>query len=226
MKTLSIPALLGFVATLFLASATAEAQVREESKEMSLGRQSALVLSLPDTDEKFANKVWQDYMSEFYDTKVKSNRKTGEWLGDDADIVALGKGQSVDIYTTFVTQKEDVEVTLWVDLGSEFLSSRNYPERYTDAEKLLIRYSLEVAKAKVQVELENEEKELTRLENEVRKLQSANERYHKEIEKAKEAIRKAEEEIVKNEKEQEETKGLLEIQKKTVETVKKKLNDL
>lgn len=226
MKKMFKPALCTFFIAFLMTSPAANAQVKETSKEMSLGRQSALVLSLPETDEKFANKVWQDYMSEFYDTKVKSNRKTGEWMGDDADIVALGKGQTVDIYTTFVAQKSDVEVTLWVDLGSEFLSSRNYPERYTDAEKLLIRYSLEVAKAKVQVELETEEKELSRLENEIRKLQNSNDRYHKEIEKAKEAIRKAEEEIVKNEKEQETTKALIEDQKKTLELVKKKLNDL
>ncbi|MCB0607522.1 MAG: hypothetical protein H6562_00795 [Lewinellaceae bacterium] len=225
MKKIILTTLAGVAASLLTLSPS-NAQVREEARDMSLGRQTALVLELPNTDEKFANKIWQDYMNDFYDSKVKWNRKTGEWLADDAEITALGKGQSVDLYTVFKESKNAVEIALWVDLGSEFLSSRNYPERYTDAEKMLIRYSLEVAKASVKVDLDNQEKELSRLENEMRKLQNANDRYHKEIEKARDAIRKAEEEIAKNEKDQEATQDLIELQKKTVEDVKKKLNNL
>ena len=193
---------------------------------MSEGSNNALTLTLPRISVKDAEKVWQQYMDDFYDSKAKWNRKTKEWVIEDADIVALGRGKTIDMFTTFDESGDGVKVNLWVDLDGDFLTSREYPDRYTDAEKLMMRYALEVAKASVQEELDHEERELKKLETDMRKLKNANDRYHRDIERAKEAIKKAEEDIVKNVRDQEDMLKKLELQQELIDQIRKKLNEL
>lgn len=204
----------------------ASAQLYEKAVPMSEGNNNALTLRLPEISVKDAEKVWQQYMDDYYDSKAKWNRKTKEWIIDDADIVALGRGKNVDLFTTFEKSGEGVSVNLWIDLDGEFLTSRSYPDRYTDAEKLMMRYALEVAKASVQKDIDDEEKQLGRMETDLRKLKNANDRYHKDIERAEEAIKKAEDNIVKNVREQEDMVKKIEMQKELLDQIRKKLSDL
>ncbi|MCB0629453.1 MAG: hypothetical protein R2824_18960 [Saprospiraceae bacterium] len=204
----------------------ASAQLYEKAVPMSEGNNNALTLRLPNISVKDAEKVWQQYMDDFYDSKAKWNRKTKEWVIDDADIVSLGRGKTVDLFTTFEKSGEGVSVNLWIDIDGEFLNSRTYPDRFTDAEKMMMRYALEVAKASVQQEMDDQEKELDRMETDLRKLKSANDRYHRDIEKAQEAIKKAEEDIVKNVRDQEDMVNKIQMQKELIDQIRKKLNDL
>lgn len=218
-----------FMLSFFLLFVTVQflnAQLYEKAVPMSEGNNNALTLTLPRISVKDAEKVWQQYMDDYYDSKAKWNRKTKEWIIEDADIVALGRGKTIDMFTTFDEAGDGVKVNLWVDLDGEFLTSREYPDRYTDAEKLMMRYALEVAKASVQEELDNEEKELKKLETDMRKLKNANDRYHRDIERAKEAIKQAEEDIVKNVRDQEDMLKKIELQKEMIDQIRKKLNDL
>ncbi len=202
------------------------AQISEQTKTMSLGTRNALVLDLPNTDEKTVGKLWQEYTKDFYDSKSKWNRKTDEWVTENADIVALGMGSSVDLYATTEKAGDHVSFTLWTDLGNSFLNATDNPERFREAEKFLMRFALEVAKEGVKEELKMEEKSLKDLESDLKKLQNEKERYEKDIERAKEAIRKAEENIEQNAKEQEEMAQKIKLQGKQVESVREKLNDL
>ncbi len=211
--------LLGFTTTL-------NAQISEQVKTMSLGTRNAMVLDLPNTDEKTVGKLWQDYTKDFYDSKTKWNRKTDEWVTEGADIVALGMGSSIDLYATTEREGDNVSFTLWTDLGNSFLNAQDNPERFREAEKFLMRFALEVAKEGVKEELKEEEKTLKDLESDLRKLQNEKERYEKDIERAKEAIRKAEEDIAQNAKDQEDMAKKIEIQEEQIEAVRKKLNDL
>lgn len=204
----------------------AVAQLYEKAVPMSEGNNNAITLRLPNISVKDAEKVWQQYMDDYYDSKAKWNRKTKEWVIDDADIVALGRGKDVDLFTTFEKSGEGVSVNVWIDLDGEFLTSRSFPDRYTDAEKMMMRYALEVAKASVQQEIDDEEKHLNRMETDLRKLKNANDRYHKDIERAEEAIKKAEDNIVKNVREQEDMVKKIEMQKELLDEIRKKLNDL
>lgn len=218
-----------FILSVFLVFVTAQflsAQLYEKAVPMSEGSNNALTLTLPRISVKDAEKVWQQYMDDFYDSKAKWNRKTKEWVIEDADIVALGRGKTIDMFTTFDESGDGVKVNLWVDLDGDFLTSREYPDRYTDAEKLMMRYALEVAKASVQEELDHEERELKKLETDMRKLKNANDRYHRDIERAKEAIKKAEEDIVKNVRDQEDMLKKLELQQELIDQIRKKLNEL
>lgn len=202
------------------------AQISEQTRSMSLGTNNALVLEIPKSQEKFVNKLWKKYVENFYDSKTKWNRKTDEWLSDNASIVGLGGANTVDIYGVAVQQGENVSMTMWVDLGGAFLSSSSHPDRYTEAEKILMRFGLEVTRESIKLELKEEEKKQKKLANKMKKLKKANEKYHRNIEKAKEAIAKAEAGIVQNVKDQENATKEIELQRVAVDNVRKKLNDL
>ncbi len=203
-------------------------QIAEQTRNMSLGTHNALVLELPENDQKLVGKVWAGYMKSFYDTKSKHNRKTGEWVAEEADIVSLGKGDDVDLFTTIEQRGKNVELTLWVHLQEEdtYVASDRHPDRSVEAEKLLMRFGLEVARETIKIELKSEEKKLSHMGTSMKKLKNAQDRYRKDIEKAQAAIRKAEENILKNEGEQEDMMKQMEVQREVIEMVQKKLRDL
>ena len=203
-----------------------KARITEQVRTMSMGSESALVLSIADADEKLVEEVWKNYIKDFYRGKTKKMRREGEWFTDDASITAIGGSNTVDLYAVIDQAGKDVDFLLWCDLGGAFLSSDSHPERYREAEALLQKFNLEVTKAKIQQELDEEEKELKKLENELKKLENDNERAHKEIEKAREAIAKAEKEIEQNLKDQEASAQKIEGQKEVIEAVRKKLNKI
>lgn len=206
----------------------ATAQIEEQSKSMSLGTHSALVLELPQNDQKLVGKVWEGYMKSFYDTKSKYNRKTGEWVAEQADIVSLGRGDDIDLFTTIEQRGKNVELALWVHLQEEdtYLSADRHPDRVVEAEKLLMRFGLEVARESIKLELKEEEKKLNQMSNHLKKLKNANDRYRKDIEKAQAAIRKAEENITQNKGEQEDMLKQMDVQREVIDLVQKKIRDL
>jgi DNA repair exonuclease SbcCD ATPase subunit len=202
------------------------AQIREQKVKMSMGEQNALTLEIPGVTDKLVGEVWKDYLKKEYRSKPKWNRKTNEWFSDDADIESLGLGNTIDIYCTVEEKGEDVRLNVWFDLGGAYLNSKDHKDRYTEAEKMLMGFGLEVAKEKTRIELENEMNELKELEKELAKLKTANERYHKEIKRAEEVIKKAKEDIVNNEQEQKNMEGQIKEQEKVVKGVEKRLSDL
>lgn len=202
-------------------------QITEKKVKMSLGKENALILDIPDVDRKFVGRLWQDYMKDFYNSKPKYNRKENEYFSDDADIVAVGLGNSIDVYTSTEKNKnKGTTVTMWIDLGGAFLNSREHSERYTEAEKILMRFALEVARETTRMEIEEEEKALKKLESELRKLKVANDRYHKEIARAEEIIKRAKENIVQNELDQQAVTSEIENQQKVVEGIRVRLEEL
>jgi len=213
------------VVALLSFSMSLNAQVREQTRNMSQGTESALVIKIPNTDEKLVAEVWQNYIKDAYKGKTKWNRKEKEWLTDNVGITAIGGNNTVDLYTAISKSGQDVELALWCDLGGAFLSSNAHRDRYEEAEKMLMRFSMEVAKAGVQAELDEQEKGLKKLEGELKKLKNENDRYLKDIEKAEAAIRKAKDGIVKNEKDQELVVNSIQNQHKLVDETKKRLKE-
>ncbi|MCO6490407.1 MAG: hypothetical protein J5I98_18475, partial [Phaeodactylibacter sp.] len=203
-----------------------QAQVSEQTRKMSQGANNALILEIPNADAKLVAEVWKNYMKDFYNAKPKWDRKAKEWFADNTDITAIGRGNTVDIYASAEDKNNGTDFSLWIDLGGAYLSSREHPERYSEAEKLLLRFALEVAREKTRQELEGETDEMKKLQREMGRLKSLNERYHKEIERAEEAIKKAQQDIVDNEKLQEDMLLQIAEQEKVIEGVQKRLNDL
>lgn len=202
------------------------AQVHEETKKMSLGARNALVITIPNVSKKLAASVWKSYTKDFYDSKTKWDRKKDEWVTANADIVALGMGNKVNLYAITEAEKDDVVFSLWIDTGNAFINEADHPERYREAEKLVMRYALELAQAKIKLDMKDEDKKIDKMRSNLKKLVSSQARYEREIEKAKSTIKKAEENIVKNKKEQEDAEKAIEAQEKLIEAIRKKLNDL
>lgn len=203
-----------------------QAQIYEQIKSMSKGANNALVLEIPAADAKLVSDVWKEYMKDFYSTKPKWDRKAKEWFCDDAGITAVGRGNTVDIYATIEEKGNEALVNVWFDLGGAYLSSREHPEQYVEADKILMRFALEVAQEKTGRELSGEMDEMKKMQREMARLKSLNERYLKDIERAEEAIKQAQANILENEKLQEEMLQQIAEQEKAIETVQKRLNGL
>ena len=199
------------------------AQIKEEKKSMSQGTQNALLLNLPNTNEKLAEKVWKTYSEQFGGVTKKVR---DEWFTDNAVLPAIGGDNTVDLYARFSGSSADATISLWIDLGGAYVSSEEFSAKFQEAEKLMLNYSLEVARQVIQMELAEEDKELKRLETLQKKLERDNEQYHQDIENAKQKIARAESNIEGNLKEQEGTRQKIESQRKIIQTVQKKLNDL
>lgn len=210
----------------FLLTLTLGAQIEEQIYKMSQGSNNALALEIPAVSDKMVSDLWKDYLKDFYDAKPKWDRKAKEWFSDDAEIAALGLGNTVDIYATVEEEKDNVVLRMWVNLGGAYLNSREHPERYTEAEKILMRFGLEVAREKTKEELEAEKDKLKDLQRELSRLESDNKKYHKEIERAQEAIKKAEKDIEENEEAQKQQEEVIKLQEKAIKEVEKRLNDL
>ncbi len=201
------------------------AQISEESRSMSLGVRNALVLDIPDTEVNFVEKLWKKYVKT-YGGKTKKVRSSNEIFTDNADVVALGGANSVDLYARVEEEGSGSSLAMWVDLGGAFLTSDTHSDRYIEGEKFLMRFALFVAKENTRIELEEEKTQLKKLESSLKRLVRENERYHREIEQAKEAIRRAEANIETNLLEQEQSNQQIETQLGVVEDVKRRLEEL
>ena len=228
MKNLMIVLVLSFV---FIQTLSAQltpkggSMVMEKNESMSLGNNTALTVQLSGIDDKLAGKIWEKFIDDYYNGKTEWQRKQKEWFTDNINIPAIGGATPVDLHAR-TEGKTDVKFMVWINMGNDFLSSNAYPEQYTEAEKIMNAFLVEVQKEKTRLELEGQEKELKKLEKELEKLIAAKDRAEKEIVKAQETIEKATAEIEQNGKDQELTKQKIETQKQTVDAVKDKLSKI
>lgn len=210
---------------LFILPSFAFGQIIEEDKSMSLGIKNALILELPGTSEKIVDKLWKKYSKDF-EGKTKKDRRSDEWFTDDGSIVGIGGANTLDVYARIGSIGDAVSLTTWFDLGGSFLSSYEHPDEYDEAQKILLRFALEVAIESTKIELQEEEKKMKDLDNKLKRLQRDKENYEKEIVMAKERIEKAEANIIANEKDQGSTTEAIDTQKGVIEQVQEKLRQL
>ncbi len=201
------------------------AQVTESEKLMSQGNHNALTLDLPKVTVKYAEGIWKDFMKP-NKGKLARDKKTDEWLADNATIVSIGGANTVDVYAKFTQVGENTQMTAWFDLGGGYVSSKDYREKYVEAEKLLLTYALQVAKNQTNDQLEAEQKNAKRMEKDLKGLEKDNEGLHKDIENWKAKIAKAEQDIQTNLKAQEVAKLKIAEQRKLIDEISKKLETL
>jgi hypothetical protein len=206
-------------------SPEAATMVKETERTMSQGSKNSLSLDLYKTPAKFAEKIWKDYTKQFKGD-TKKDKKSEEWFTDNAQIAAIGGANTIDMYVKFSESGDNTNVTMWIDLGGSFVNSKDFDEKYKEAEKLLMNYSLAVQREQTRNQLEDQQKELSKLERQLRNLEKDNTSLHKDIEDYKKRITKAEADIQTNLKQQEDAKAKIEAQKKAVDEVQKKLNSL
>ena len=177
------------------------AQVSEEEKAMSQGIHNAVVVNIPTTTTKIAEKVWKSYAKQFKG-KTKKNKKAEEWKTTAGKIAGIGGAEPLTVYTQIQSNNEDVELSLWIPMPESYLSSTDYPEAYQEAEKILNEYALEVRIETVKQELNGAEKTLGKSEKDLKKLKKDNEGYHKDIKNAEKEIENSEKGLVQNAEDQ------------------------
>lgn len=200
-------------------------QITESERLMSLGTRPCFVLDIPKTKEGVVEDAWKDYVKEKFDTKLKYEKKFKEYVGKEAKSTAI----SSDLFTLFSSIEErgdDIALVLWVDMGSGFLNKKDNPDRANDAIGVLRDFYYTLRRLEVGKQLKDQEEVQKDIENKLRKLVKEKEGLEKDIENYKAKIAKAEKDIVDNKKEQETTTKNIEDQKKVVEEVRTKYNNI
>lgn len=218
--------ILSFSVALLLFSASLFAQTSVERKTMSEGIYEATVIQIPGLDKKVVGDLWETFLKDFYGVRTKYNRKTKEYFSDDADIAAVGLGNTVDIYASVEDKGDGSELSVWYDLGGAYMSVREHSERHLEAEKILLRFGLEAAKEQVRLEIKAQEKDLDGLQGDLKKLENDKDRLEREIEKAQEAIARAEKGLEENAQQQENKNAEIKAQEELIDTTKRKLKNL
>jgi hypothetical protein len=214
--------------TIFFAQTTIKGEsslVNEGERVMSQGNKNSLAVNLTKTNVKFAEKMWKEYTKPFKGD-YKKDKKNDEYFTDNANISAIGGGNTVDLFMKFVETGENTTATLWIDLGGAFVNSKDFKDKYAEAEKLMAEYALKVAREQTQIQLKEQQDAQKDMEKQQKKLEDKNKSLLQDIEDWKKKIAKAEQDVIANQKGQDDTKAKIETQKKVVDEVQKKLNAL
>lgn len=196
-----------------------KAQVADHERSMSQGSQTAYTINILDTNEKFVSSIWKKYLKSFKG-KSKKNRGTEEIFTEGAKISSLGRGERVNLYTIFEQTGDDVSLSMWVDLGGEFLSPQHDANRVEGAKNFLEDFASEVDREIIRLQIKEEEEKLEKLEVNLKRLKKDKAKYEREIESAEEKIQKNKEKIEDNEVAQEEMLQNIKEQTKVLSSVK------
>ncbi|HJW31302.1 MAG TPA: hypothetical protein VJ508_18870 [Saprospiraceae bacterium] len=211
------------VSCFMLAALTIRAQVAEETRVMSAGSQPALTIMLPGADTKFTDAEWKDYMKPY--GKVSRVKQAKENMVEGAQILDIGGVNRLNVYSLSESSGDGTKLLMWIDMGGGFVNSTTFPKEYAEAVKFLQTFGHQVKVDQISIDLENQQKQLTKDQNALAKLQRENDNLHKVIEDAQKRIAEAESDIAKNLKDQEAAQKEIDAQKTTVDTVQKKLDD-
>ena len=211
--------------TMMAMKASTLSLVREGERSMSQGSKNALTIDLPKTTPKEAEKLWKDYAKQFKGD-TKKDKKTDEWFTDNAMIAAIGGANTIDMYTKFEETGGNTTMGMWIDLGGAYVGSKEFSDKYKEAENIMKNFALTVAREQTKKQLSDQSDELKTMERKQRNLEKDNIGLHEDIDKYKQKIAKAESDIQVNLKNQEESKKKIESQRKLVDEIQKKLNNL
>lgn len=205
-------------------SFVAAQSINEEIKSMSLGKQVGFQIDIDGADEDITEDVWKDFIKDY--GKSKRNKKAREYYAVGAKVPLINGANEVDLYIRFDERVNMTSVMLWVDMGESFVNGDEHPQAAAGSEEFLMNFYLAVKKRVIEKEMKEQEKIMNKMDKQLRKLEKKNTGYHKDIEKAKEKIEKAEKNIEQNLKDQEDQRITIEQQKKVIEEIIERLNNL
>ena len=195
------------------------AQVEQDDRSMSQGKHTAFIIDIPNTNEKFVESIWKKYLKS-YSGKSKKNRGSQEIYTAGSKISAIGKGNRIDLYTIFEQTGDDVSLSMWVDLGNEFLSQKNKNSQVQGAVDFLEDFKSEVRREIIRLQVKEENEKLEKFEVNMKRLVRDSVRYEREIEMAEAKILKNQERLEENRMAREDLQHTIEIQKVTLDSVK------
>ncbi len=211
--------------TIFFLNYALHAQIVEAEKVMATGANNALILEIPNADDKIVEKVWKSYAKSF-DGKVKKVKKSEDQITTSPSIAGFSGAGLKNIYVRFVQDGTNVAFHSWFELEDQYLNSYSHPEEFDEAQRVLLNFGLEVAKEYTIMELDDEEKNLKKMNNDLKKLMKEKENYEKAIADFEQKIIDAKADIENNIIEQARMGETIEAQNDAIEIVKKKLANL
>lgn len=215
--------------TLFLfyfAVSTAFAQkqrVYESQKQMSLGVKPCFTIDVPGAETKNLEDSWETFAKQKFGTKLKRDRKSGEWSATDVQTKATGKDPG-NLYANVEKTSGGAALNLWFDYGTEFLSRDTRPNQTEETIKVLEDFDSHARRDMITLELAAENKELKSHENELTKLQKEDAKLRESITEYQEKIKTAEEKLLTNAESQKAAQGKIETQKQRTQSVQEKLD--
>jgi hypothetical protein len=216
-----------FIIGLFCAfSAQAQSNpVYETDRNMSFGTRPAFRMEFSNADAGLVEDMWKDYAKRTYSAKLKKDKKSGEWTATGLTSSMISSNP-FSIYSTIDKNGNGAALTIWYDAGSYFLNRRDNNGATEETVRSLRTFYFDVRRAIIQKEITAEEDRLKDMESRQKKLAKENDKLRKDIEEYKAKIRKAEEEIVTNEKTQETNVADMEGQRRLIESVRQRLNNV
>ena len=198
--------------------------VKEQETTMSLGNKYSYYVEIDGLSKKDAEKAWKEYVQSF--GKLKYNKKAKEYYLNGAKVPMINGTKTVDLYTRIDEGKGQATVYTWVDLGGAFANPQDHAQASDGSRTFMNDFWIYGRKIAVSNELASEEKVQKDLEKDLSKLEGKNQDLHEEIEKLKEKIRQAEADIEQNLRDQDDKKVSIAQQRKKVEKVVDKLNNV
>lgn len=213
-----------FLVVLFSIGFMSAQDISEGESSMSLGKQISFSVDIDGADKKITEDVWKKFVKDY--GKSKRNKKAKEYYSQGAKVPMINGNNELDLYIKFTERVGHTTATLFIDLGSAFVNSDEYPRESQGAESFMTEFYLAVKTKAITEEMNDQEKEMKNMDKDLRKLEKKNTGYHKDIEKAKEKIEEAEKNIEQNLKDQEDKRIMIEQQKKVIEEIIERLNNL
>ena len=199
-------------------------EIIEMPMPMSEGTNNAMVINLPKTSAKDAEKAWEKHIKD-YDGKTKKNKKTGEIFTDNAMIETMSKN-TVDVYAIVKEQGKGSKVMVWIDLGGAYLASATHPEQYKVAQSILNEYTAKISVGMAEEIYETEKEALEKEEDKLSKLDKNEADMKKSIADLQKKIKELEAEIKKNAEVRKAQAETVETQRVKTEKAKKALEDV
>lgn len=199
--------------------------VIETERTMSFGNRPAFRLEFANTDASTVESMWKDFAKKNFEAKLKKDKKSGEWAATKLKSPIMA-GDEFSIYSTIEKNGNNSAINIWFDAGSYFLNRRDNPGRTEEVSRSLRQFYIDVRRAAITEELKKEDDKLKELDKKQKSMQKDNDGMRKDIESWKAKIAKAEEDIVKNERDQEQNLVDQDAQRRAIEAVKQRLNNV
>ncbi|MEO6302992.1 MAG: hypothetical protein ABIP51_07450 [Bacteroidia bacterium] len=196
---------------------------KESSEKFSTGSQPAIITTIFENTGDEVMSEWKKVLKDFKNEKVRDNNN--EVFGDNILIKEWGNNP-VDFYATFEEDKKDkkIKMAVAVDLGGTYLSSSTDRDKVKYVEKMVKDFAIKMTKEPITIAVKAAEKQQGKFEDDQKDLEKDNKNSKDNIEDYKNKIKKAEDDIKKNEEDQTKKKAEIEVQKKVVADLRKKLD--
>lgn len=215
-----------FIALAFASYSPLHAQVSARTLSMSQGTKDAVSLDLPTAEHRMVERLWTDFVKDNFDNRNKKNRRSREMEALNISIPLVSTTGNVDMYSVVNERGDGSELVVWIATNQGYVSPTETPDRYIETEKFLLRFALDVARAQLDEQIEDQEKDLRDMERDLGRMENEQERSRRAIEQARERIAEEERNIEQNIADQEAMRQQMETQRQLIQQTKDRKNGM